>query len=292
MDYLVNIKPHGYDLKVYGVTIKNSLDDIRKLQQLSPIATAALGRALSAVALLSGDLKMGRVMLQITGDGPLKEILAEADYRGNIRGLVRNPNVILPLKNDKLPVGDAIGKNGFLVVTKDYGLRDFYQGSTELVSGEIAEDIAYYLNVSEQIPSACALGVFVGRDLDVQVSAGFLIQKLPTTPQEQLVDIEEKLKSMPSLTSILKDGKSIEDYLTSLLGDITIRERREIRFKCTCDLQKIERTLVALGKDEINELINKNEPVEITCEFCRKKYHIDQDKLKAIYEHIQKRITT
>lgn len=288
-DYLIRVLPKNFNFRVFGVYLPQTVEEARKRQNLSPVATAALGRALAGVALLSADLKFGKILIQINGGGPLGEILAEADYQGNLRGLVKNPQVYLSPENKKLPVGRAVGKEGFINVIRDYGLKEIYQGSSELISGEIAEDLAYYLTTSEQIPSACALGVLVNTDGSVITAGGFLIQKMPSAEEGEIAYLEKRLSKIKPVTEYLSQGKKIEEILEELFGEIEILERREVRFKCTCSLARVEEALIALGKEELEEMLEEGKPIEITCEFCKEKYGITLERVRELLKELERR---
>ncbi|MGC8966683.1 MAG: Hsp33 family molecular chaperone HslO [Caldimicrobium sp.] len=288
-DYLIRVLPKKFNFRVFGVFLPETVEEARRRQNLSPIATAALGRALAGVALLSADLKFGKILLQINGGGPLGEILAEADYQGNLRGLVKNPQVHLPPENKKLPVGKAVGNQGYLNVIRDYGLKEVYQSSSNLLSGEIAEDLAYYLTTSEQIPSACALGVLVNTDGSVLTAGGFLIQKLPEAKEEEITYLEKILTELKPITEYLSTGLKIEEVLEKIFKDIEILEIREVRFKCTCSLERVEEALIALGGEELEEMLKEGKPVEVTCEFCKERYLISIEKIKELIEERERR---
>ncbi|MGC8872563.1 MAG: Hsp33 family molecular chaperone HslO [Caldimicrobium sp.] len=288
-DYLIRVLPKKFNFRVFGVFLPETVEEARRRQNLSPIATAALGRALAGVALLSADLKFGKILLQINGGGPLGEILAEADYQGNLRGLVKNPQVHLPPENKKLPVGKAVGNQGYLNVIRDYGLKEVYQSSSNLLSGEIAEDLAYYLTTSEQIPSACALGVLVNTDGSVLTAGGFLIQKLPEAKEEEITYLEKILTELKPITEYLSTGLKIEEVLEKIFKDIEILERRDVRFKCTCSLERVEEALIALGGEELEEMLKEGKPVEVTCEFCKERYFISLERIKELIEERERR---
>ncbi|MGC9141233.1 MAG: Hsp33 family molecular chaperone HslO [Caldimicrobium sp.] len=288
-DYLIRVLPKKFNFRVFGVFLPETVEEARRRQSLSPIATAALGRALAGVALLSADLKFGKILLQINGGGPLGEILAEADYQGNLRGLVKNPQVHLPPENKKLPVGKAVGNQGYLNVIRDYGLKEVYQSSSNLLSGEIAEDLAYYLTTSEQIPSACALGVLVNTDGSVLTAGGFLIQKLPEAKEEEITYLEKILTELKPITEYLSTGLKIEEVLEKIFKDIEILERRDVRFKCTCSLERVEEALIALGGEELEEMLKEGKPVEVTCKFCKERYLISIEKIKELIEERERR---
>jgi len=267
----------------------DAVEEARRRQVLSPIATAALGRAMAGAALLSADLKFGKILIQIQGNGPLQEILAEADYQGNVRGLVKNPSVFLPPENRKLPVGKAVGKEGFINVIRDLGLKEVYQSSARLISGEIAEDLAYYLTNSEQAPSACALGVLVDTDGKVLTAGGLLIQKMPMAEDEEVSLLEKRLLELKPLTELLSQGQTIEEILEGLFEEIEILERREVRFRCTCSLERVEEVLIALGKEELESLLNEGKPVEVTCEFCKERYVLPLERINELIKEIERR---
>ncbi|QER42485.1 Hsp33 family molecular chaperone HslO [Thermodesulfobacterium sp. TA1] len=286
MDYLVKGLPLDKNFRAYAVCCKEVVEEARKLQKLSPVASAALGRALAGVALLSADLKIGRILLQIKGDGPLGEILAEGDYQGFLRGTVQNPQVYLDPVNNKLPVGLAVGKNGFLAVVKDLGLKEPYHGSVELISGEIAEDLAYYLTFSEQIPSAVSLGVLVDRDGSILAAGGFLIQKLPEATEAEIEELENRLRNFPPVTSLLSSEKTPEEILQMIFPKIDFLERKPLAWRCTCSEKRVEETLVALGKAELKAFLKEGKPVSVTCEFCKKTYTISLEKIEQIMEEV------
>jgi len=288
-DYLIRVLPRKFNFRAFGVFMPESVEEARRRQALSPIATAALGRAMAGAALLSADLKFGKILIQIQGNGPLQEILAEADYQGNVRGLVKNPSVFLLPENRKLPVGKAVGKEGFINVIRDLGLKEVYQSSAKLISGEIAEDLAYYLTSSEQIPSACALGVLVDTDGKVLTAGGLLIQKMPEASEEEVALLEKRLLELKPLTELLSQGQTIEDILEGLFEEIEILERREVRFKCTCSLERVEEALIALGKEELESLLKEGKPVEVTCEFCKECYVLPLGRINELIEEIERR---
>lgn len=289
LDYLIRVLPKNFNFRAFGVYLPQCIEEARRSQNLSPVATAALGRALAGAALLSADLKLGKIIIQINGGGPLGVILAEADYQGNLRGLVKNPWIFLPPENKKLPVGKAVGKDGYINVVRDYGLKEIYQSSSALLSGEIAEDLAYYLTTSEQIPSACALGVLVDIDGSVITAGGFLIQKLPQADEAEIAYLEKRLSEIKPITEYLSQGIKIEEILREIFGEIEILEKRNIRFKCSCSIVRVEEALIALGKEELEEMIREGEPVEVICEFCKEKYKIPLERLQELLEEIEKR---
>ncbi len=289
MAYVVKGLAREGSFRVFAVECREVVEEVRQLQRLSPTATAALGRALAGVALLAADLKTGRVMLQINGGGPLGEILAEGDAEGNLRGTIQRPQVHLEPRDGKLAVGAAVGKEGFLSVVRDLGLREPYQSSVKLVSGEIAQDLAYYLTVSEQIPSAVALGVLVDTDGSVKEAGGFLIQRMPGASEEDVAAAEEALKKTPAVTQLLSQGLSPEDILEKFFpGRIEILEKRALRYRCRCSPERVRNALAALGREEIEAMIRKGEPARVTCHFCHREYEVSLAELQSLLEEGEK----
>ncbi len=282
MGYVVRGIAGGGSFRVFAVECRDAVEEARRLQGLSPTATAALGRLMAAAALLASDLKTGRILIQVKGDGPLGEILAEGDAEGNLRATVSRPWVHLEPKDGKLSVGEAVGRKGFISVVKDLGLKEPYQGSVSLVSGEIAKDLAYYLTVSEQVPSAVALGVLVDRDGSVKAAGGFMIQRMPSAGDEEVERLEKVLGSLPPVTSLLSQGKTPEAILRELFSDVEVLEKRLVRFKCRCSRKRVESMLLALGRAEVEEMIRKGERVSVLCHFCGKEYAFSVEDLKRL----------
>jgi molecular chaperone Hsp33 len=230
-------------------------------------------------------LKTGqRVALRFEGNGPLRKILVEAESNGAVRGYVEVPEVHLPEKNGKLDVSGALGRAGFLTVTKDIGVREPYRGMVQLYTGEIAEDLAYYLTDSEQTPSAVGLGVYVEASGEVAASGGFLIQSLPPGDDAAVDAIMEQIGRMPPITEILRQGKTPEELLDLLFEGVPYRllEKREIVFHCSCSREKIERVLISLGADELAALLAERGGAEVTCEFCREVYTLSGTELTEL----------
>lgn len=288
MSYVVRGLAKNGAFRVFAADTRDVVEEAKNRHGTAPTATAALGRALTAAALLGADLKTGRVMIQINGGGPLGEILAESDAEGHVRGLVQRPHIHLTPRGGKLLVGQAVGKNGFLSVTRDLGLKEPYQGATQLVSGEIAEDLSYYLTVSEQIPSAVALGVFVDADNTVAAAGGFLIQTMPQATDEEISVTEKALLSLPPVTRLLREGLCPEEILARIFGEeVEVLEKRPLTYQCRCSRERVERALIALGPEEIEKLIEKGEPVEISCDFCGEKYIFGVEELQEILKQIE-----
>lgn len=279
--------------RLFGAETTNVVKKARRYHHASPTAIAALGRALTGALLLSADFKNpeDRIMIQINGGGPLGEILTEADGQGNARGYVQHPEVHLPPINKKLNVGQAVGKKGFLSIVRDLGLKEPYQSSVPLVSGEIAEDLSYYLLVSEQVPSAVSLGVLVDVDGEVRVAGGFIIQTMPGASNKEISKIEKNIRQIPSLTNLMDKGIDLEAILEEIFDPLKtkILERRHVRYHCKCSIERVEEALIALGSKEIEDLMFKQKIVTITCDFCSRQYRFTQEDLKRVLEEIEAR---
>lgn len=270
----------------------DSTDIAAKAEQIhktSATVTAALGRLFTAATLMGVMLKKEEdsITLRVQGGGPAGLLIAVTDGLGNVRGDVENPVVEIPLNNlGKLDVAGAVGKNGSLSVVKDLGMREPYVGQVPIVSGEIAEDITQYYAVSEQIPTVCALGVLVNPDLTVRAAGGFLIQLLPGAEEEEIDRLEKNIASLPSVTKMLDGGASPEQICCWAMEgfDPQILERMQTEYRCTCSRKRVERALVSLGKDELQQMIQEEEKIEVNCHFCDKKYHFSRTDLQNLLE--------
>lgn len=240
---------------------------------------------MSGGALLAALLKTGqRLALKFEGDGPLRKIVVEADSNGTLRGYVAVPDVDLPPRQGKIDVADALGRVGLLTVTKDLRLKEPYQGVVELCSGEIAEDLAYYLAESEQVPSAVALGVYVEPEAGVTAVGGFLIQSLPPVDEGMVETLIRRIAAVPPVTELIRGGKAPEDMLEILFADIPYDslEKRLLAFKCSCSKKRVERAVIALGRKEIADLLEEQGRADVLCEFCRARYEFTREELTRI----------
>lgn len=283
-DYVVRGTDKSGNFRFFGSITKDTVQTAASHHQTSPVVTAGLGRTMTAVAMMSQMLKNERDRMSVTikGDGPIGGVIVEANAKGNIKGYPYQANVDLPLNADgKLDVRGAFG-NAVMTVMKDYGLKEPYIGQTILVSGEIAEDFTYYFATSEQTPSAVALGVLVDVDYSVKQSGGFIIQVLPDASDDAITSLEEKLKDFPSLTTQLEEGKTIEDIIKSLLGDVTFLEKQEIQFCCDCSVDQMERGLISIGEKDLTEIIEEDKSADLLCHFCNKHYLFEEEQLKAL----------
>ena len=284
-DYLVRSITDKLNVIALACVTTDLVGEAARLHGTSPTATAALGRALTGGLLMGALLKPGqRVALKFQGNGPLKRILVEADSVGLARGYVAVPEADVPSQGDKLNVSGVLGHEGFLTVVKDLGLKDPYRGIVKLHTGEIAEDIAYYYLESEQIPSAVGLGVFIESDGRVSASGGFLIQTF-FTGEDPLVDqLIGNVQRIPGISESLRQGKTPEDMLATLLSEIPyhVVGKRHLSFRCTCSRERVERALIALGNEELRSLGAEQEKTEVTCEYCRSTYQFTREDLEGL----------
>lgn len=288
-DYLVRIMASDPCVRALACITTTLVNEACTRHGTYPTASAALGRALTGGLLLGALLDTDqRVALMFEGNGPLKKILVEAESNGEVRGYVKVPHVDLPSRNGKIDVSGALGKSGFLTVTKDLRLREPYRGTVQLYTGEIASDIAYYLTESEQIPSAVGLGVYVGPDLTVAAAGGFLIQSLPPSDESMIDILIEHIRDMPSITDQLRSGKTPEALLETIFAGIPfeILENLSLTYRCSCSRGRIEQALITLGKKEIASIIAKDEIIDVTCEFCRKDYAFTRKELQRLMDEM------
>ena len=275
-------------IRAFAATTRGLVQKAREIHHTSPVASAALGRLLTAAAMMGSMLKGDKdlVTLQIRGDGPLQGIVVSGDCCGRVKGYVFNPNVELPDKYPgKLDVGGAIGA-GYLDVIKDIGMREPYAGRIELVTGEIAEDLTYYFAQSEQTPSAVGLGVLVETDTSVRRAGGFMIQLLPGADEGMVSRLEEKLRHVPYVTDLLDAGKTPEEILELLLGDMGLRilDRLPASFSCNCDRQRVEKALISIGREELEKIIEEDGKANLHCHFCAKEYDFTKSDLLCLLE--------
>jgi molecular chaperone Hsp33 len=288
MDLLLKGIAKEEPLLVVGLVNTGTVEQARSIHGTYPTATAALGRALSGAILLSSLLKQEgqRVILQVIGDGPLKQIVAEADWLSRVRGYVKRPHIHLGLKNGKLDIGRAVGK-GFLYVTKDLGIREPYLGSVPLQTGEIAQDLAYYFVVSEQTPAAVSLGVYVDVDNTVKASGGFMVHALPGVSDETIEYLEKRLKGIRPVSEMILGGLGPGEIIEEAVGrPIEILEKREVIYHCPCNKDRVMDAIVALGKKDLKNLAGKGETVYIQCRFCMTKYTVSQDELLSLLKEV------
>jgi len=291
-NYVIRAVSADRFIRVFLAVTTNMVEDARQIHNTSPVATSAIGRTITAAAMMGLMLKgeNSKLSIQFKGNGPLKQILAVADSHGNVKGYVSNPYVDLPLREDgKLDVGGAVGKEGKIIIIKDIGLKEPYIGQSELVSGEIAEDITAYFANSEQQPSAVALGVLIERDRTVKAAGGFIIQVLPGIEDSLLNELENTLKNLPSITSIIDREKDGETLLKEILKDFDIKilEKKEIKLTCDCSVERLEKALISVGRKDLKEIIEEDGQAELTCHFCNTKYHFNKEHLERLFDEAQ-----
>lgn len=285
-DYIIRAIAADGSVRAFAADTTNLVSEAKKIHNLSPIASVALGRLLTGTALMSKMLKGANdtLTLQIKGNGPLEGMVAVSDSEANVRGYVYNPDVKLLINNaGKFDIAKSVGK-GYVNVIKDMGLKEPYIGFVNLISGEIAEDIAYYFAFSEQIPSVVSLGVLVDSDESILNSGGFIIQLMPEADEDVIKYLEEKINQIPSITSMLSQGKSPEDILELILGEkgLRILEKGSCSFACNCSRDRMERNILSLGRDEIMELIQEQHGAEAQCHFCNNKYWFSEEELRNL----------
>ncbi len=278
------------EIQITAVTSTEAVERARQIHRTMPTATAALGRALTICSIMGSQLKVddGSVTVQFKGNGPLGSVVCVSDSDGNVRGYLQNPACDLPLRSDgKLNVGAGIGR-GYLMVIKDIGLKDPVSGTTVLVNGEIAEDITRYFAESEQIPSACALGVLVDTDQSVKQAGGYLVQLMPGCPDADIDRLEHNIQKAGSMTAMLDSGMSLQDIILAILDGFKVEFLQESTFKyqCNCSHDKVTRALISMGKEELCKLAAEEDKLEITCQFCDRVYEFTNAEIKKILEKI------
>lgn len=286
-DFLVRGMTGDGFVRIAAVQTTNMVERMRQIHKTLPLATAALGRTLTAASMMGSELKdaNGSVTLQIRGNGPLGAITAVSDSRGYVRGYLQNPAANLPLRADgHLDVGGGVGREGILTVIKDIGEGEPFSGKIELYSGEIAEDIAAYYLLSEQIPTVCALGVLVDRDQTVRCAGGYLLQLLPGAPEGLIDLLEYRVADVGSVTACLDKGMDMRQVAQELLYgmDLKLMGEQPVGYECKCSRNKVASALVSLGRDELDRLIREEEKIDVTCQFCDKIYTFTRKDLETL----------
>lgn len=292
MDKLVRAITKDGSVKAVAAVTKDLTEQVRNIHKTLPVATAALGRTLAAASMMGNALKEenASLTLQIKGGGPLGTVLAVSDHLGNVRGYVQNPQVDVPLREDgKLDVGRAVGADGTLTVIKDIGLKEPYIGSVGLLGGEIAEDLAAYFVESEQIPTACALGVLIDRDQSVKAAGGYIIQLLPGAGEDVIAKVEGGVMAAGAVTALLDRAPDPEALLRTVLSDfeVEILETAPIEYKCYCSRDRVERALISMGVAELEDLLAEQGGCELGCQFCDKVYRFTDKELQAIIDQMK-----
>ena len=289
MDEIVRMMTRDGAVKAMAITGRDLTERARQIHKTLPVATAALGRTLMACSMM-GDMLKGEddsLTLRINGGGPLGTITPVSDSSGNVRGYVQNGQVDLPRKGPaKLDVGAAVGRDGYLTVIRDLGLKEPYVGSVALVSGEIAEDLTSYFVESEQIPTACALGVLVDRDQSVLCAGGYILQLLPGADGAVIDRLEEAVGKLGPVTEVLRGGADARALLERLLDGMEpeLLERSPVTYRCYCSRERVERAIVSMGAKEIQDMIDAQGEAEVTCQFCDQVYRFSREELEALRE--------
>lgn len=284
---LIDCLAYEGKVSIKCISSTNMVEEARRVHDLSPVASAALGRLLTITSIMGYETKTdkGSITNQIKGNGPLGMLTAVAESNGNVKGYVANPQVDIPLnkENGKLDVGTAVGKEGMLYIIKDLGMGKPYSGMTPIVSGEIAEDFTNYFATSEQTPSVIALGVLVDKN-GIRAAGGYKLSLMPDATEEIIEKIEESLKNIEPISKMLDENKTLEEIAKTVTGDENIEVLEEIHpeYKCNCSKEKCEKGLIAIGKDELETIIKEEEKIEIVCNFCNKKYEFSREDLKKL----------
>ena len=287
-DYIVRATAGNGSIRAFAATTRDLVQHAREVHHTSPVASAALGRMLTAAAMMGTMLKGDKdlLTLQVRGEGPLQGIVVTSDSKAQVKGYVFNPGVEVPdLIPGKLNVSGAIGA-GHMSIIKDIGMREPYAGKIELVTGEIAEDLTYYFAQSEQTPSAIGLGVLVETDTSIRRAGGFIIQLLPDATDEMIDRLEKKLATIPYVSDLLDMGAAPEDILHMILGDfdLKIMDKIPTTFYCNCTRERVEKALISIGKDELEKIIREDKKANLHCHFCSKEYDFNEEQLVALLE--------
>ncbi|HKL79485.1 MAG TPA: Hsp33 family molecular chaperone HslO [Mobilitalea sp.] len=291
-DYIIRASAADNQIRAFAATTRELVEYARQIHNTSPVATAALGRLLTAGAMMGIMMKGEKdiLTLQIKGDGPIGGLTVTADSKGTVRGYAYNPEAMLPANSKgKLDVGGIVGA-GILSVIMDLGLKEPYIGQTKLISGEIAEDLTYYFANSEQVPSSVALGVLMNKDNTVRRAGGFILQLLPYADEEVISKLEKKLAEISSVTALLDQEMNPEVLLEYILGDfgLVIQDKTPTSFECNCSKDRVEKAVISIGEKDIMDIIEDNEPIEVNCHFCSKHYMFTTEELKSILKKSRK----
>lgn len=285
-DYIIRATAANDQIRAFAAVTTEMVETAREHHNTSPVATAALGRLLTAGAMMGSMMKGEKdvLTLQIKAGGPLQGITVTADSQGNVKGYVGNPDVCIPANSKgKLDVAGAVAP-GFLTVIKDMGLKEPYSGQVMLQTCEIAEDLTYYFATSEQVPSAVGLGVLMNKNNTVRQAGGFIVQLMPFAEEEVISRLEQNVQKINSVTNLLEEGHTPESLLEKVLEgfDVQINEKMDTRFRCNCSKERVAKALISIGRKELNEMIQEGKPIEMNCHFCNTNYNFTVEELKEI----------
>ncbi|GLX71447.1 Hsp33 family molecular chaperone HslO [Paenibacillus glycanilyticus] len=286
-DVLVRGTAWGGKIRVFAARTTQLVSELQRRHQTLPTATAAFGRTATAASIMGAMLKgEEQLTVKVKGDGPIGQIVVDANAHGEVRGYVDNPDVLLPSnQHGKIDVAGGVGTNGYLHIIKDLGLKDPYLGSVPIVSGELGEDFTYYFAVSEQTPSAVGLGVLVAPEGQVIHAGGFIIQLLPGLTDEEITRLEQAVGSIPQVTQLLEQGETPEGILRRLVGDdLHIHDTLELKFQCKCSRERVEQTLLSVGASELEQIIEEDGKAELVCHYCNEAYTFDREQLQQLLE--------
>lgn len=289
-DYCIRVTTENKEVRAFFASTKNMVETARGFHNTTKVATAALGRTLTATSMMGLMMKNkgDKITVIIKGGGPIGTILTSSNANGIVKGYVTNPDVeVENYASGKLNVAGAVGNQGTIRVIKDLGLREPYNGEYEMVSGEIAEDLTYYFTVSEQTPSAVSLGVLTRAD-EVEEAGGFIVQMMPDASEETISTIERNLTGIQSITQMLSQGLTPEDMMNIVLKDLepSILDKIEVGFECDCSKDRVAEVFAAIGKKELKAIIDEDKGAEVGCQFCESKYSFSEDELKEIYDNM------
>jgi molecular chaperone Hsp33 len=285
-DYLVKATSYDGKVRAYAISSTEMVKEAQRRHDTWATTSAALGRTMTITTMMGAMLKGDdSITVKVEGNGPIGAIIADGNAKGETRAYVKNPHIDFDLNSKgKLDVARAVGNEGSLSVTKDVGLKDFFTGEVPIISGEISEDFTYYFANSEQIPSAVAAGVLVNPDHSVLAAGGFIVQVMPGAEEDMVTELEEKIQSFPAISSLIQEGKTPQQILDILFSgqEVKILETSPVEFRCKCSKERIERAIVGLGNEEIQQMIDEDKGAEATCHFCNEVYHFSEDELKLL----------
>lgn len=286
-DYLIRGTAMDGFVRAFAARTTKLVEQLRERHDTWATATAAFGRTLTVGAMMGAMLQdEQKLTIQVKGNGPLGPIVVDANAAGEVRGYVEHPHVHLPSNaQGKLDVAGAVGKEGTIYITKDLGLKEPYRGSIPIISGELGEDFTYYFAASEQIPSAVAVGVLVNNDHSVRTAGGFIIQMLPGASDDHISHIEQKLSTLAPITELLESGITLEALLADILPGFRKNDESAIIFRCQCSRERVEQTLISLGRDEISDIIQEEGQAELVCQFCNEVYQFGRDDLEQLRQN-------